>query len=587
MSISSIAQTFPLLTKSLCLSSLVCLPALAGGASGITERVSRYEDGSEMSVTSKEPVISGDGFFVAFETREPLLPGDTNGVEDIYVVDRRTGDVRAASQSFQGAFGNAASRNASISSDGRFVAFQTSASNLAGFDWNGADDVIVKDMLLLTTKMISGSNLSNVSANGASRVPWISGNGRFVAFQSLATDMIPGDANGTWDIYVRDRELDTMWLASSGVNGQGNGPSYGPAVSNDGLRVAFHSEATNLGVSPDTNAASDIFVHHTQFGACHLISRRINEADSDSFGVSISEDGERVAFTSRATNLFVTDTNGVEDVFYSETDPPSATPRLVSRGMAGEIGDDVSHYPQISGDGRTVVFQSIADNLTPEAFSFSAIFMRDLEEGKTYLVSRPNGDESLPNDLSRIPAVNFDATAVAFASDATNLDQGDFNGVPDIFVRSVFHNPKIYCEAKVTSSGCVPTIAFQGEPSASADSGFVVSVSNVPNQKPGMLFYGFSGKNDVPYFGGTLCVKSVVGRSPVLYSGGSLPPQKDCSGSMQLDMNSFAAGLAGGHPHAGLSLVGQRVNVQFWGRDPGAVPDPVYLSDALEYVVGL
>jgi Tol biopolymer transport system component len=578
----------PFFSTSLVVGALIAAPALAGGTSGITDRVSRYPDGSPMLMTSVNPAISSDGFIVAFETREALLPEDTNGVEDIYVVDRRTGEVRPASRSFQNIFGNGASKRPSISADGRFVAFQTLATNLAGIlDQNSAEDVVVKDMLLQTTKLISGKNLSIVAANGASRAVAISANGRFVAFQSLATDMIAGDANGEWDVYVRDLELDTMMIASKGVNGQGNGPSYAPSVSNDGLRVAFHSEATNLTLSADTNAAADIFVHFTDFSACLLISHTGTEADSDSFGVSISEDGSRVAFTSRATNLVPGDNNGVEDVFYSEVFPPEAWPRLVSMAMDGTIGDDVSQNARISGDGRSVVFQSLSGNIAPESVPFTAIFLRDIAKQKTYLVSRPNGDQTLPNDISRTPASSFDATAIAFSSEATNLDQGEVNTVPDTFVRTVFNEPEIYCTAKVTSAGCVPTISYQGLPSASAsaDSGFVVSVDDVPNQKPGMLFYGLSGKNDKPYFGGTLCVKKVAGRSPVLFSGGTPPPAKDCSGHMEIDMNAFAAGALGGNPHAALSLVGQRVNVQFWGRDPGAFPDPVYLSDALEYVV--
>ncbi len=566
--------------------ALLAAPVLAGGTSGITDRVSHYPDGSPMLLTSVNPAISSDGFVVAFETREALLPQDTNGVEDIYVVDRRTGEVRGASQSYQNNFGNAESKRPSISADGRFVAFQTSATNLAGIlDQNSAEDIVVKDMVLRTTKLISGKNLSIVAANGASRAVAISANGRFVAFQSLATDMIPGDANGESDIYVRDLELDTMMIASKGVNGLGNGPSYAPSVSNDGLRVAFQSEATNLTLSADTNAAADIFVYFTDFVSCLLIHPLGGEADSDSFGVSISEDGSRVAFTSRATNLVPGDDNGVEDVFYSEVFPPAARPRLVSMAMDGTIGDDVSQNARISGDGQSVVFQSLSDNLAPESVPFTAIFLRDIAKEKTYLVSRPNGDQTLPNDTSRTPAPNFDATAIAFTSEATNLDLGEINTVPDIFVRSVFNEPEIYCTASVTSAGCVPTIGYLGVPSASADSGFVVSVDNVPNRKPGMLFYGFGGKNDVPFFGGTLCVKNVAGRSPVLFSGGNPPPANDCSGHMEIDMNAFAAGALGGSPRAALSLVGQRVNAQFWGRDPGAFPEPVYLSDALEYVV--
>jgi hypothetical protein len=140
-----------------------------------------------------------------------------------------------------------------------------------------------------------------------------------------------------------------------------------------------------------------------------------------------------------------------------------------------------------------------------------------------------------------------------------------------------------YCTAKVNSLGCLPAIAGTGTPSASAGSGFVVSASNVRNQKQGLIFYGISGPRAVPFQGGTHCVQLPTKRTIVVGSGGS-PTGNDCSGVYSIDMNAFAAGALGGNPLGALSVAGTQVHCQCWGRDPGfAAPNNTTLSDALRY----
>jgi DNA-binding beta-propeller fold protein YncE len=143
-----------------------------------------------------------------------------------------------------------------------------------------------------------------------------------------------------------------------------------------------------------------------------------------------------------------------------------------------------------------------------------------------------------------------------------------------------------YCTAKVNSLGCTPFIASSGQASASAPSGFVVSAAQVRNQKPGLLFYGFTGRASAPFQGGLLCVASPRYRTPTVSSNGAATPANDCSGLYSIDMNAFRAGLLGGAPQPGLSVAGQVVNAQWWARDPGfAPPNSTSLSNALEYVV--
>jgi hypothetical protein len=147
--------------------------------------------------------------------------------------------------------------------------------------------------------------------------------------------------------------------------------------------------------------------------------------------------------------------------------------------------------------------------------------------------------------------------------------------------------PLTYCVAKSNSLGCLPGIGSVGSPSASASSGFVVSASNVRNQKPGLLLYGDHGRAAAPFAGGTLCVGSPIRRSVGVSSGGTSLPVADCSGVYALDVNAFAAGALGGNPHPSLQVAGTTIDSQWWGRDPGfAAPNNATLSNGLEFVVG-
>jgi len=147
--------------------------------------------------------------------------------------------------------------------------------------------------------------------------------------------------------------------------------------------------------------------------------------------------------------------------------------------------------------------------------------------------------------------------------------------------------PTVYCTAKTNSLGCVPSIGSTGSPSATAGAGFIVSATNVINNKNGLAFYSINGQAAAPFQAGTLCVATPIKRTPAVNSGGN-PPPNDCSGVYAIDMNTFALGGLGGAPLLELQFPGTRVNLQFWGRDPGfAAPDNTTLSDAIEYTVGL
>src|SRR5437867_4406185 len=244
--------------------TLLLLTALGGRSAGAqtTVRVSVASDGTEGNDVSLGSALSADGRFVAFDSAATdLVAGDTNGVSDVFVHDRQTGTTERVSVASDGAQGNGSSGLVTfafppaLSADGRFVAFVSFATNLVAGDTNGATDVFVHDRQAGTTERVSvasGGSQSNGSNVGSA----LSADGRFVAFQSAATNLVADDTNGATDVFVHDRQTGTterMSVASDGS--QGNGFNAGPALSADGRFVAFHSTATNL-VAGDTNRAT-------------------------------------------------------------------------------------------------------------------------------------------------------------------------------------------------------------------------------------------------------------------------------------------------------------------------------------------
>jgi Tol biopolymer transport system component len=391
--------------------------------------------GAQGDSDSYYPSISADGRYVTFESDATnLVSGDTNAKFDVFVRDRQTGTTTRVSKSSAGAEGNDISEYPTISADGRYVTFESDATNLVSGDTNGAVDVFVRDRQAGTTTRVSKSN-AGVEGDDASLNPAISSDGRYVAFHSIATNLVSGDTNGNSDIFVRDRQTGTTTRVSRDSAGvEGNGDSNYPSLSADGRYVAFWSNANNL-VSGDTNAVTDVFVRDRQTGTTTRVSRDSAgvEGNDDSLRPSISADGRYVAFWSYATNLVTGDTNGAVDVFVR--DRQTGTTTRVSRDSAGVEGNDDSYTPSISADGRYVTFESDATNLVSgDTNAMYDIFVRDRQTGTTTLVARDSAGV-VGNGPSEYPTISSDGRYVAFHSIATNLVSGDTNAMYDIFVR--------------------------------------------------------------------------------------------------------------------------------------------------------
>jgi Ca2+-binding RTX toxin-like protein len=407
-------------------------------------RVSVDSAGNQAIDNSVSPSISADGRFVAFDSNASnLVPGDTNNTFDIFVRDVLTNTTSRVSVNSAGNQGNNFSLFPSISADGRFVAFDSNASNLVPGDTNNTTDIFVRDLSTNTTTLVSVSS-SGDRGNGYSSASLtsISADGRFVVFESDATNLVPGDTNNERDIFVRDLLTNTTTLVSASSSGErGNNDSLSNSISANGRFVAFRSFATNL-VPGDTNNTSDIFVRD-------LLTNTTTRVSVDSAGnqgnytsenfPSISADGRFVAFQSYATNLVPGDTNNQSDIFVRDLSTNTTT--LVSVSSSGDRGNGRSALPSISADGRFVTFESDATNLVPgDTNNRQDSFVRDLLTNTTTRVSvSSSGDQG--NDLSIPSSISPDGRFVAFASQASNLVPGDTNNAVDVFVVDLTNTP--------------------------------------------------------------------------------------------------------------------------------------------------
>lgn len=333
--------------------------------------VDRLNAGQALGGASTTPAVSNSGLLIAFQSNAfNLVLGDTNDERDIFVRHRVTGVITRASVSSGGAEGDEGSQRPSIDSTGRYVAFESDATTLVANDTNGMRDVFVRDTVSNTTVRVS-VGAGGVQGNGASGDPAISGDGRYVAFISQAGNLVAGDTNGVGDIFVTDRTTGTVSRVSLRNNGgEGNGLSSHAAISRDGRYVAFTSSATNL-VSSDTNGVSDVYVRDRQAGTTTRVSVRSNggQADGASEDPSIAlrgSDGYVVAFTSSATNLVGNDTNGVRDVYVQISDPRRTLRASVGTGAVQ--GNGSSSQAALSGadintGSQYVAFNSAASNL--------------------------------------------------------------------------------------------------------------------------------------------------------------------------------------------------------------------------------
>lgn len=395
---------------------------------------------------SSHPALSASGRIVAFDTAaSDIALGDGNGaIRDIVALDLATNARRLVSIGLDGHPADGGSTAPVLDAAGTRIVFTSAASNLVPGDTNRATDVFVRDGDG-PTRRVSVSTAGG-DPNGPSSEPDISADGRYVAFTSSASNLVPGDTNGRPDVFVRDLVAGTTTRVSVTAAGrQAAGASTTPAISADGRVVSFASTAANL-VPDDRNHIPDVFVRDLRAQRTERVSVGTTGREQARAVIApftqisdVSGDGRYVVFDSDAANLVAGDVNRHTDVFLR--DRLRRTTRLVSLSSTNVEGDNDSFAPTITPDGRFVSFESFASDLAPGDGPREDVMLRDVRGRATTMVDVPaDGSLRAPELVGQLlqrPAVSHDGRFAVFTSTAPNMVGGDGNGVEDVFVRAL------------------------------------------------------------------------------------------------------------------------------------------------------
>jgi Ca2+-binding RTX toxin-like protein/Tol biopolymer transport system component len=469
-------------------------------------RVSVGDNGTEANGGSYLTSISADSRYITFQSdASNLVIGDTNNNGDIFVYDRQTNQTTRVSIGNNGTQGDNPSKSPRISSDGRYVTFYSTASNLVVGDTNNTGDIFVYDRQSKQTTRVSVDN-NGIQANNSSFSPSISADGRYITFSSDASNLVTGDTNNTGDIFVYDRQSKQTTRVSVDNNGiQANSPSFSPNISADGRYITFYSNASNL-VTGDTNATSDIFVYDRQSNQITRVSVDNNgtQANAPSSSPSISSDGRYITFSSDASNLVTGDTNGNTDIFVYDRQSKQTT--RVSVDNNGIQANNSSYSPSISADGRYITFSSDASNLvTGDTNNSRDIFVYDRQSKKITRVSVDNNGIQA-NGISYSPSISSDGRYITFESNASNLTPGDTNGWSDIFVYDT--------QLKSINGSAVITVnPINDAPSFTANANLAAVNEDTTNPTGESITNLFTGKFSDPDAGATLSGVAIVGNT--------------------------------------------------------------------------
>ena len=416
-------------------------PRTRGARKHPTHQAVKASLAEEVNGPSSCPSISGDGRYVAFDSEASnLVPGDTNKVNDVFVHDRGTKKTFRISVDNNGKQMSEESGFAAINGNGRFVAFEVRSGRSVTGEFNFGTDVFVSDLQIHKTTRASVTSDGH-RADGINDLPSISADGRFVAFRSSSFNLAPGLA---WcQVFIHDRQTGQTTLLSRAYNGgTGDGTSFTTSISATGRYVAFDSEALNI-VRDHVAGYPGVYIYDRRAGETDWIKLGMDRVllDSSSGEPSLSANGRYVAFA------YVP---GPEDLTFSENyrdnivvyDRMTAKRTLASGARNRKPGNGESGCPAINADGRYVAFASSSSNLVPgDTNRRRDVFVRDLWRHRTERVSVASDGTQGSNDSGPEPEADFrgisissDGRYVAFASQASNLVPGDRNHCADIFV---------------------------------------------------------------------------------------------------------------------------------------------------------
>ncbi len=383
--------------------------------------------------------VSADGRYAAFgSSANNLVEGDSNGRDDIFVFDKTNGVVTLESVATDGTQGNgnAHVHGVGLSASGRYLVFASVASNLApGAD--GVRQIFLRDRTARTTRLISRSS-SGVVGNGPSFFPKLTPDGRYVVFTSQSSNLAAGDANNAADVFRHDLLTGQTLRVSLGAGGvEAQGTSQVGFLSDNGQVVTFLSDAPNL-VPGDSNGATDVFVRDVNTGMTQRasVSTTGSQLGAGLFGGqwdrAISGGGRYVVFDT-IDAADPGDTNGVLDVY--RFDRTIGTSQRVSLGVGGVQGNSRSVLGILSGDGQKVMFTSFANNLVSgDLNGVDDVFVRDVQAGTTERRSLGAGGTELQGNSSGF-SMTPDTETVSLQS-LQGLTPDDVNGLLDVYQRS-------------------------------------------------------------------------------------------------------------------------------------------------------
>ncbi|MBI1852352.1 MAG: PD40 domain-containing protein [Planctomycetes bacterium] len=433
--------------RSLTLWLLASIAAVSSARAQTIARASIDSNGVEANAPSFAPTISDDGRFVAFSSAASnLAPADHNGSDDVFVRDRLVGVTGLVSATPTGEPGDAASDRPVVSANGRWIAFHSFASNLVAGDRNATADVFVRDRIAGTTTRVS-VDLAGAEGDGYSVNPAISGSGRFVAFVSVATNLVAGDTNGCPDVFVFDgRSGVTTRVSVRSDGGQSDGPSFACAISREGRWVAFVADAPSLEPPGMTARFRQLFLHDRTTGVTTLVTASGGvPAPGHSDNPVLSADGRFLAFESDA-ELAPGASDPLRDVFCFDR-----ITGVTSRASVGPRGQAVNvdcRWPAISPDGRWIAFNATNDALLFDRETGTSAFLSVDASGTP--VGGLSGDGGT---WSRGLALAAGAHVVAYGSLAVTLVPGDANGATDVFIHRRTSETGLTIDSITPSSG--------------------------------------------------------------------------------------------------------------------------------------
>jgi RHS repeat-associated protein len=383
--------------------------------------------GSDPDGASSNPVVSADGHYVAFRSDATnLVSGDTNGVGDIFLRDRQTNATTRISVSTGGTQANAASALPAISDDGRYVAYQSDATNLVSGDTNAATDIFLFDRVAATTTRVSVDS-SGVQANGASQDTALSADGSTVAFGSAGTNLVSGDTNAKSDVFVRTLASGTTIRASvTNTGSQGDDTSSNSSLSADGTSVAFASLATNL-VTGDTNSRSDVFIRNLTAGTTNRssIADTAAQANDMSQDPSLTADGKTVAFEAVASNLVSNDANAASDIFVRGPSVDASTysyDRLYRlTGVAGIDGSPIYGYDPVGNRASKVLAGATTNYAYDRADRISAAGATSITVNANGNTTAEGADTFTYDQPNRLKTATVSGTTETYAYDGDGI----------------------------------------------------------------------------------------------------------------------------------------------------------------------